>query len=84
MVKPYSTGLRREELLDLKIEGINRKRMPITVCQGKGKKDRMTLVSKKLQGDLRGYYKAYSPKKHLFEGESGNQYTIFGVTINCG
>ncbi|MEM0942178.1 MAG: tyrosine-type recombinase/integrase [Bacteroidota bacterium] len=63
----------------MKIKDINGQRMTITVRQGKGKKDRITHLSKKLLGDLRQYYKAYSLKIYLFEGESGNQYTASSV-----
>ncbi|HSI70209.1 MAG TPA: phage integrase N-terminal SAM-like domain-containing protein, partial [Gillisia sp.] len=39
----YSAGLRRSEVLNLKPEDIDSKRMVIKVCSGKGNKDRFTL-----------------------------------------
>ena len=71
----YSSGLRRQELLDLKISDINSKRMTITVKQGKGRKDRITLLSNRLLIDLRAYYKIHKPTIYLFEGEKGGKYS---------
>ena len=71
----YSAGLRRSELLNLKLTDIDSKRMLIRVEASKGNKDRMTLLSKKTLQDLRIYFKEYKPKKWLFEGLQGNQYS---------
>ena len=43
----YSAGLRRSEVLNLKIHDIDSQRNCIVIREGKGKKDRMTLLSKK-------------------------------------
>ena len=71
----YSAGLRSGELIKLKIQDIDSDRMQIRIHQGKGKKDRVTLLSKNALVLLREYYKAYTPKKWLFEGQHGGQYT---------
>ena len=71
----YATGLRRSELLNLKIQDLDSKRMTIRVVEGKGRKDRFTILSNKLLTDLRTYYLAYKPKEYLFEGADGNQYS---------
>jgi len=71
----YSAGLRRNELLCLKTEHIDSKRMLINVKDGKGGKDRDTLLSNTLLGDLRRYYKIWKPKKYLFEGQYGEKYS---------
>lgn len=76
----YSAGLRRSELINLKISDIDSKRMLVRVEQGKGNKDRYTLLSNKLLTDLRVYYKAWKPKVYLFEGHQGGQYS--GTSIN--
>lgn len=71
----YAAGLRRSELLNLKIADIDSERMLIRVDQGKGKKDRYTLLSRTLLNDLRLYYTCYKPKQYLFEGEPGQPYS---------
>lgn len=64
----YSSGLRRAELLNLKIEDIDSNRMVINVRGGKGQKDRITLLSQNVLTDLRTYFKEWKPKVYLFEG----------------
>lgn len=71
----YSGGLRRSELINLKIEDIDSQRMLIKVCGAKGKKDRYTLLSETLVLELREYYKEYRPRIWLFEGQKGAQYS---------
>jgi site-specific recombinase XerD len=76
----YSAGLRRGELLNLKIVDIDSKRMTVRVEQGKGKKDRYSILSEKLLHKLRLYFKEYRPKKYLFEGSPGYPYSAGSVT----
>jgi integrase/recombinase XerD len=68
----YSCGLRRSELLNLKPNDIDSKRNVVIIRQSKGKKDRMTPLSPKILTLLRAYYKEYSPKVYLFEGQEKN------------
>lgn len=75
----YSAGLRRSELLNLKLNDIDSKRMLIRVNASKGNKDRMTILSKNILGDLRIYFKEYKPKTWLFEGVKGKQYAPTSV-----
>jgi len=75
----YSAGLRRSELLNLKLTDLDSHRMLIKVNQGKGRKDRLTLFSNTILEELRRYYKAYLPKTFLFEGFDGQQYTATSV-----
>ncbi len=72
----YSAGLRRSEVLNLKIEDIDSARNCIVIRDAKGNKDRNTLLSNKLLTLLREYYKEYKPKEYLFEGVNGGQYSI--------
>lgn len=67
----YSAGLRVSELVSLKINDIDSKRMTIHIRNAKGKKDRMVTLSQVLLENLRTYYKFYKPKEYLFEGSSG-------------
>ena len=71
----YSTGMRRNELLNLKLADIDSKRMLVFIRGAKGKKDRYTLLSDRLLVDLRTYYKSYIPKVFLFEGQAGKSYS---------
>ena len=71
----YSAGLRRGELLNLKTEDIDSKRMLIYVNAAKGKRDRVTILSKHVLELLREYFKEYRPKKYLFEGIEGQLYS---------
>ena len=68
----YSCGLRRSELLNLKFSDIDSKRNIVIIRQSKGKKDRITPLSAKILDLLRSYYKEYSPKTYLFEGQEKN------------
>jgi len=71
----YSAGLRISEVINLKMKDIDSSRMQIRIEQGKGKKDRYTLLGKKLLEVLRKYVKEYNPKIWLFEGSDGGSYS---------
>ena len=64
----YSTGMRVKELSSLKIADIDSKAMRIKVVQGKGAKDRYTLLSEQVLRELRAYYLIYKPTVYLFNG----------------
>jgi integrase/recombinase XerD len=64
----YAAGLRVSEVVALRAEDIDSKRMVLHVCQGKGKKDRYVMLSAKLLEVLRDYYKAFRPTATLFFG----------------
>ena len=87
----YSSGIRIGELLNLKLQDIDSKRMLIRVNQGKGKRDRVTLLSEKVLIDLRTYYIQTKPKNWLFESPDGNKYSSTSVgailkraALKCG
>ncbi|ERI92174.1 site-specific recombinase, phage integrase family [Clostridiales bacterium oral taxon 876 str. F0540] len=67
----YSAGLRVGEVVNLKISDIDSDRMLIHVKQGKGKKDRYTVLSQIALDELRIYAKKYRPEDWLFEGGDG-------------
>jgi site-specific recombinase XerD len=75
----YSAGLRISELINVRINDIDSKRMQIRVEQSKGKKDRYTLLSQKLLDILREYFKAYKPKEFMFEGATGGMYSLRSI-----
>ena len=65
LMATYSAGLRVSETINLKPGDIDSKTMLIKVT-GKGKKERYTLLSKRLLVELRSYYREYRPKTYLF------------------
>ena len=65
LMTTYSAGLRASEVIALKPENIDSKRMLIKV-RGKGDKDRYTLLAKRLLPELRHYYKKFQPQTYLF------------------
>jgi integrase/recombinase XerD len=65
----YACGLRSGELLKLKAEHIDSKRMVIIIKGAKGNKDRIAPLSSKMVDLLREYFKTYRPKVYLFEGQ---------------
>lgn len=75
----YSAGLRLSEALNLRITDIDSQRMGIRIEQGKGKKDRNSILSKTLLERLREYYRIYHPKNYLFYGKTGKP--LNGSTI---
>jgi integrase/recombinase XerD len=70
----YSAGLRLGEVSRIKITDIDSKRMQIKVNQGKGRKDRYTLLSPKILPLLRDYWHMYRPKNWLFVGCDKNRH----------
>jgi site-specific recombinase XerD len=66
LMTTYSAGLRISETIALKSEHIDSQRMLIKVEDGKGKKDRYTLLSKILLKELRCYYREHRPEPYLF------------------
>jgi len=71
----YSAGLRRSELINLKISDIDSERMVIIIVGAKGKKDRISLFSENMLKLLREYYREFKPEKYLFEGAKGGKYS---------
>lgn len=71
----YSSGLRRNELLNLKLTDLitDDGKLRIRINKGKGAKDRYTVLSERLLPELRSYYKRYRPKVYLFNGRVSGQ-----------
>ena len=81
----YSAGLRISELVRLKPHHIESDpdRMLIRVEQGKGKKDRYTILSQKLLLDLRAYFRQYRPGKWLFAGQNPDKHLSEAAARNA-
>jgi len=62
----YGAGLRVSEVVNLQVTDIDSDRMTIRVEQGKGMKDRYTLLPKRLLTELRHYWSNARPKLLLF------------------
>ena len=62
----YGTGLRISEALALQVSDIDSKRMVIHVRGGKGNKDRIVPLSRRLLDQLRAYFRTRRPTKLLF------------------
>jgi integrase/recombinase XerD len=75
----YSAGLRLGEVINLKPGDIDSKRNYVIVRQGKGMKDRYSLLSGKILELLRKYYAEYKPKEWLFEGQFGGPYSATSI-----
>ncbi len=75
----YSCGLRRGELINLRVDDVDSKRMMIKISGAKGKKDRYVQLSEGLLNLLRQYYTEYKPGLWLFEGQKGGQYTASSI-----
>lgn len=75
----YAAGLRVSELVSLKVKDIDSARMMIRVNQGKGKKDRYTLLSEYLLNELRLYWRVYRPSYWLFPRQEGHQHISIDI-----
>ena len=62
----YAAGLRVSEVVRLRLQDIDAERMSLRVEQGKGGKDRYTLLSPRLLEELRAYWREYRPPQWLF------------------
>ena len=78
----YSAGLRRLETQQIKPGDIDSARMQVRVVQGKGKKDRNTILSPKALDLLRDYYKTERPKTFLFEPQGKKGFPLSEETLN--
>lgn len=78
----YSSGVRREEAQQMKPSNIDSSRMCVNVTNGKGRKDRYTILSKKALELLRTYYKAVKPSVYLFESNQKKGGYLSGSTLD--
>jgi site-specific recombinase XerD len=76
LMTAYATGLRVSELVKLKVSDIDSERMMVKVEQGKGKKDRYTILSQRLLSELRTYWKEHRSPTWLFPNRKGGPISI--------
>ena len=75
----YGSGLRISEATNLRIEDIDSKNMRLFVRNGKGERERYTILPKVSLEMLREYFKRYKPKHtegYLFLNEDGKPLTV--------
>lgn len=68
LMTTYASGLRVSEACQLKVTDIDSQRMTIRIEQGKGAKDRYTVLSPRLLTELRRYWLSARPQPWLFPG----------------
>ena len=69
----YATGLRANELVHLTLTDLDAARGMIRVEQGKGAKDRYTLLSPRLLDELRAFWTIHRPRVWLFPSRNGQR-----------
>ncbi|MDA1273574.1 MAG: tyrosine-type recombinase/integrase [Verrucomicrobia bacterium] len=79
----YGAGLRLNEGCHLKIEDIDSSRMLIRIEQGKGKKDRYSILSPRLLEELRCYWRTYHLKHWLFTSRQNPHKPLLDATAQC-
>lgn len=72
----YGGGLRRSEGVALKVTDIDSHRMMLRVEQGKGRRDRYTILSPRMLAQLRLYWREYRPARWLFPGQHANKHLL--------
>jgi integrase/recombinase XerD len=76
LMTAYATGLRVSELVRLKVSAIDSQRMMLRVEQGKGQKDRYTVLSQQLLSELRSYWKEHRSPVYVFPNRKGGPISI--------
>jgi len=76
LMTAYATGVRVSELVRLKVSDIDSERMMVKVEQGKGRKDRYTILSQRLLEELRSYWKEHRSPIWLFPNRKGGSISI--------
>lgn len=68
----YGSGLRVSEVVRVKLSDIDRDRMMLRVDQGKGHKDRYTVLSRRALGLLEHVWREERPRNFFFTGRDRN------------
>lgn len=76
----YGAGLRLNEACHLKAEHLDAARQQIRVVQGKGRKDRYTLLSPRLLEELRAYWRMFRPRHWLFPATRSPEQSMADAT----
>jgi site-specific recombinase XerD len=76
----YGAGLRLNEACHLKTEHLDAARQQIRIVQGKGRKDRYTLLSPRLLDELRSYWRLFRPRHWLFPATRSPELPLVDAT----
>jgi integrase len=75
----FSTGIRINELCNLKISDINSNKMKIFIRNGKGQKDRIIPLHSILLKELREYWKEFKPINYILQGQHNEKYSATSI-----
>ena len=75
----YASGLRRAEVLALRPTDLDFSRRMVRIRQGKGNKDRYSILSNTLIPELQEYLHRYNPDQYLFESPDGGPYSASSI-----
>ena len=79
LMTTYAAGLRVSEVVNLRLADIDSCRLTIKVRQGKGNKDRYSILSSRLLRELRTYYRESKPRFWLFHGTYSDRQMHIGT-----
>lgn len=77
----YAAGLRVSEVLNLRVRDVDTIEMMVTVRQGKGRKDRLTVLSPKLIDGLKQLMAGKEPTDWLFASERGGKLSVASAQL---
>jgi integrase/recombinase XerD len=75
----YSCGLRKSELINLKLRDLDSRRRVIRIRNSKGAKDRDVSMPIGLLKMIADYYRQYTPNEYLFNGQHSLQYSSSSI-----
>lgn len=76
----YSAGLRRSELINLRIQDVQFDKHILYIRGGKGRKDRTSILSDSVGIILQRYLKTDKPNYWLFEGPNRSKYSSTSIS----
>ncbi|MCB1191235.1 MAG: tyrosine-type recombinase/integrase, partial [Leptospiraceae bacterium] len=78
----YSSGLRVSEVVKLKVRDVDLENLTLTIREGKGKKDRLTVFSESLKDHLQDLMEDKTPETFLFISNQGvGKYPVHTRTV---
>lgn len=83
----FGCGLRKSEIPKILLSDIHRDEKFILIRNAKGRKDRLVPLPMKILSLMEVYYKEYTPKRYLFEGQKNEMYSgesVYNVVKKAG